>query len=331
MKSYRFLALSIAAAALSFACSGPVADEPSSPDAKPAVESAAPQPPAPSVSREGPPRPVIGNESPTATRSSLPPEPKQEDFYWIGPGDRLEIVVYQHSDLSGTFEVLSDGTIRYPLIGSVHLASLSVQQASEKIETALEEKYLVDAQVNLTVKEYRSKPINVLGAVRSPGKYYLKAQTSLMDMITEAGGPTNLAGDTVVLTRRIVDRNTGNSYSKTFTLSLTDLLKGQSSDLDIPIVDGDTINLPERMLFYVSGEVNKPGPYRLESGMTLLKAISAAGGLGKFATKRNVEIHRKVAGEEQVLRFNVGGIESQDEPDPPVLADDMIIVARRFF
>lgn len=318
-------------------CLAPEGEEPEAAPAAPV--SAAPRPvvsPGPSPQPGAPaaaavPVPPSKGDVPVSSAPTAELLLRGDLPYRVGPGDRLEITVYGHQDLTGIFTVLADGTVRYPLVGSIRLADLTPKEASEKLENTLGENYLVNPQVSLTVKEYLSKPVNVLGSVQKPGKYYLKAQTTVTDILTEAGGLSQASGDTVVISRRIQDRRTGNSYTKNYTLNLAELLKGQSPDLNVLLVEGDTVNVPERTLFYVSGEVAKPGSYKLESGMTLLKAISAAGGLGKFATKRGVEIHRKVAGEEQVLKFNLGSIEEREEPDPSILAEDVIIVSRRFF
>ncbi len=330
------ISLLLAAALFACRCSAPVEPEPVQPAIAesaalaPSGNASAPHDP-PKVGSAAPAPIVKPAPPPVAPVAAGPPQSISGGIYRIGAGDRLEIAVYQHADLSGVFTVLPDGSVRYPLVGPIRISDLSVKEASEKIEAALEERYLVDAQVNLIVKDFLSKPVNVLGAVRTPGKYYLKAQTTLMDVLTEAGGLGATSGDEVVVTRRIRDPKGTLTYAKTFTLSLTELMKGQNQDLNVLLEEGDTVNVPERMLFYVSGEVMKPGSYRLDSGMTLLKAITAAGGLGKFATKRGVEIHRKVTGEEQVLKYNLARIEDQEEPDPAVLADDVVIVARRFF
>jgi len=336
------LAILLGLSCFAAACSGPV-DE-SADAGNPAgetipvrtaaeVPASAVLPPATSVR---PPSPKETTASPAPIEAPVPAVPTSQSApdrdvpYRIGGGDSLEVTVYHHQDLTGRYKVDPDGTIRYPLIGSMRVAGLTAKEASDRLKAALEEKYLVEAQLNLEVKEFLSKPVNVLGSVRIPGKYYLKAQTTLMDILTEAGGAAANSGDVVTVTRRVSDGK-GGSFSKIFTMSLPELLRGQGSSMNILLQEGDTVNLPERPPFYVYGEVIRPGPYRVESGMTLLKAISAAGGLGKFASKRGVEIHRKVGGVEDVLRFNLSKIEGQDEPDPPILAEDIINVTRRFF
>lgn len=331
MKTAVSLAFLPLVAWLAVGCASPESEVQASPVT---VESEVAPTPAPVTPAAAPaPAPVrpAASAPPVSVTRDTSPIPPADPIYRIGAGDKIEVSVFGQPELSGIYTVLSDGTLKYPLIGTVRIADLGAKEAGEKLEAALEEKYLVDAQVNVNVKEFLARPVNVLGSVRAPGKYYLKAQTTVTDILTEAGGLTGESGDTIVITRRVNDKKTGSTYTKTFTLNLAELLKGQDPELNVLLADGDTINVPERMLFYVSGEVTRPGSYKLDTGMTLLKAISAAGGLGKFATKRGVEIHRKVAGEEQVLKFNLGRIEDREEPDPVVMAEDVIIVARRFF
>ena len=310
------------------ACEAPVEESTETTEA-PAAAPSAPAAPERAGADSARPRPAGKGGAESGATSA--PIPTEVPAYRIGPGDRLEIKVFKHEDLSGLFEVLPDGTIRYPLIGSIKLGDLTVKEASDRLEVALEQNYLVEAQLSVGIKEYLSRPVSVVGSVEKPGKYYLKAQTTVMDIITEAGGLRDDAGDVIVLTRKVQDRR-GGSTPRTWNLAVSELLRGNDPSFNVPLAEGDVVNVPQRTLFTVYGEVGKPGSYKLQRGMTLLKAISEAGGLGKYATKKGVEVHRKAEdGTETVLRFNLARIEDQDDPDPEIAPGDTIVVARRFF
>jgi polysaccharide export outer membrane protein len=239
--------------------------------------------------------------------------------YTVGDGDVLDINVYENDDLSTTVRVSANSTIRVPLIGEVDVANLTVSGVAAKIEALLADGYLVNPQVDVFVQEYRSKKVIILGQVNDPGLYELRGKTTLLEFISTAGGLTDDVGSTATIKRQAPE----GSETDNITIDLNRLIKKGDTTLNIPIRDGDSVYISKADVYYVSGEVNKPGSYTLETGTTIIMAITTAGGFSKIASKNKVKVNRVVDGQQQVFE-NV-------KMDMPVLADDVIIVPESFF
>ena len=239
--------------------------------------------------------------------------------YTVGDGDVLEIHVYENDDLSTTVRVSSDATIRVPLIGEVDVKNLTVSQVSAKIEKLLSDGYLVNPHVDVFVKEYRSKKVIILGQIKTPGLYELRGKTTLLEFISTAGGLTEDVGSTATIKRKTADADGSNKI----VINLDRLIKKGDTTLNAQIRDGDSVYISKADIYYVSGEVNKPGSYKLDADITIIKAITTAGGFSKIAAKNRVKVTRTINGRKQILE-NV-------KMDMPVLPDDVIIVPESFF
>ncbi|MCP4117793.1 MAG: periplasmic polysaccharide biosynthesis/export protein [Desulfobacteraceae bacterium] len=247
------------------------------------------------------------------------PLPAAGGKYFVGNGDVLDINVYENDDLSTTVRVTADETIRVPLIGEVSVKGLTVSQVSKKLERLFADGYLVNPQVDVFIKEYRSKKATILGQVRNPGLFELRGETTLLEFISKAGGMMLDAGNTATIKRKSVS----NSPEDTISIDLERLIKKGDTSLNLPIKDGDSVYIAKADIFYVSGEVKKPDSYRLDSDITVIKAITRAGGFSKIAAKGKVKIIRIIDGKKRVLE-NVN-------MDEPVLPDDVIVVPESFF
>jgi polysaccharide export outer membrane protein len=137
--------------------------------------------------------------------TDLPPVPSRETVLEgaaLGPGDVVEVRVYQEKDLTGDYRVDADGQFDFPLIGAVKAEGLTAGELAQQIETLLKEKYLRDPQVSVFVKEFNSKKVFVLGQVKKPGTFKFEDRMTIVQLVTLAGGFTNLAArDRTVLTR----------------------------------------------------------------------------------------------------------------------------------
>jgi polysaccharide export outer membrane protein len=249
-----------------------------------------------------------------------------EPVYGVGVGDVLTVTAFQHEEITGRFQVAEDGTITYPLIGQVHVAGRTVAEVSALLERLLERDYFVDVQLHVEVGEYRSHPVTVFGEVRSPGTFYLRGRTVLTDIIAEAGGLGAAAGPEIELRRKVGPEG---EEPEVITLSTTKVMTGEQGH-DIVLRDGDVISVGQRQLYFITGEVSRPGQYEIMRGMTLMQALSQAGGQSKFASQ-DVEIHRDSDGEKTITSYDLGAIRKGREGDPPIKAGDVIIVRRRFF
>ncbi len=247
--------------------------------------------------------------------------------YRIGVGDKIEIGVFGHEDLAKVVEVRSDGTINYPLIGDIRVMGKTVAEIDAEITRVLGKDYLVDPQVSVDVREYQSQWVTIIGEVRTPGKYVLKRNMRVIDVLAEAGGATKEAGSQILITRQNQD-----GPPRQIALDRNRLLSQDNQETNIPLQHGDILAVGERDLFYIRGEVARPGPYQFEGGLTILRAISYAGGFSQFANRKQVDILRAGAnGVQEKISVNLKAIEEGKKMDLPLRPGDTVIVPRRIF
>ena len=240
--------------------------------------------------------------------------------YVVGEGDVLRIVVYDHDDLTTTARVSGEGVITFPLIGQVEVKGLTLSRIADKITSLLADGYVVNPQVNIFIQEFRSKKAFIMGEVQKPGLYVLSGQTTFMGLLAEAGGLTKDAGDRAIIKRKA---NPSDKNESVITVDLKRLIEKGDTSLDVPIIDGDSIYITKAGVFYVTGEVKKPDAYKYEDGITIIKAITMAGGFTDKASKGRVKILRKVSGKEETL--------DKLSMDEPVKPNDVIVVPESFF
>ena len=250
--------------------------------------------------------------------------------YTLGAGDVLRVSVYDHPDLSQEVTIEADGSFHYPLLGRVQAANLVVQQLETLLVRRLAEGYLVSPQVGVTVTQYKSQQVYVMGAVKTPGPYPLRRQATVLEMLSAAGGPIPDAGLEVMLVRATDAQALPSDRLKTATASagqsairlpLDQLLTGGVSQR-IALHDGDVIYVPAGAFVYVTGEIQRPGRYRLERDTTIMKAVTLAGGFTKFAAKKTMKVQRVVDGHRQ---------EFQASLDDSLQAEDVVVVPASLF
>jgi polysaccharide biosynthesis/export protein len=206
----------------------------------------------------------------------------------LGPGDSVALHVFGQPDMDTVLGVTDNGTVNVPLAGSVPVAGLSADAAARRVEKALKDGgYLLDPHVTLTVTASLSQRVSVLGEVRNPGRYPVDSKTTVVDLLAEAGGLTELGSDTVY-----VLRTESGGQIKRYSVSLKGLSDQRHQAPSQLIVAGDQLVVPRAEQFYIMGEVQKPDKYKLEPNMTVMQAISLAGGLTAKGTYRRVEIKR---------------------------------------
>jgi len=165
--------------------------------------------------------------------SRLSDTPPLQKEYMLGPGDILDIDVYQVEELKRTVRINSSGTIKFPPAGNIAVSGLTVTEAENKMEKSLS-KYLRKPQVTIFVKEYESQRVTILGAVKEPMIYVLREQQYLMDIISAAGGVEKEAGDICYIQRG----------KETLVIDLDRLLYNGDVRMNIPVYYGDVINIP---------------------------------------------------------------------------------------
>jgi polysaccharide export outer membrane protein len=256
--------------------------------------------------------------------------PQYPEEYIIGGMDVLDIQVYQEPDLSGSFRVAASGQMPFPLIGGVQVAGLTPPQAQERLEALLKDGYLKRPQVVVTVKEYRSKGVSVLGAVNNPGAYQLSGgRVTLLDLLSMAGGVSLEEGSKSL----ILLRPEANGETRTRTINLDRLLKAGDPALNVTVQPHDAIYVAKADAVIVYGEVKNPGTYALEGqAMTVLEALSRAGGLTTLAAPNRTRIIRLEDGVEKSLRVRVADVIAGERmKDLTLQAGDVIVVPESYF
>jgi polysaccharide export outer membrane protein len=238
--------------------------------------------------------------------------------YQVGTGDVLDITVYDNDDLKTRVRVGNDGTIVMSLLGQVEVSNLTVTQISDKITSLLADGYLIKPQVNVFIKEFRSKKVVVLGRVRTPGLVELSGPISFLELVSKAGGLENDAGDTATIKRK------ENGEDTLILIDLVSLVEGGDISQNIQILDGDTVVISKAGMCYVTGEVNEPGSYPCGDGSTVLQLIALANGFNGKASKSSVRIVRFVDNEKTILK-------DVDLDGTVVFDNDVIVVPESFF
>ena len=200
------------------------------------------------------------------------------------------------------------------------VGGLTSAQAAKVIAEKLDGEYIINPQVAIFVQEFRSKKVVIIGEVVRPGLYELSGPTTLLELISKAGGLTRNAGQEATVRR--TPKN-GQNVTSDITVSVKELLEAGHEAVDISLMDGDTINVPKSGVVYVTGQVNRPAAYPIEPDMTVIKAITMAGGFSSIAAQDKVKIIRKVNGQEQILEK----VPFHEKLFP----DDVMVVPESFF
>ena len=239
--------------------------------------------------------------------------------YKVGPDDVLAITVYDNPDLSGDFSVSSDGSIVYPLLGQVPVAGSGIGEIKNTIARMLQKDYLYNPIVSVTVKEYKSQKVKVLGNVGKPGIYYLDSPTRLFDLLSKAEGLSGqvgkiMRGQKARIVRQKDDSDASGSSGKieTIHVDLYQLLVEGREDVNIYLSGGDVVYIPKTKTIHVIGEVKQSGSFPYEENMTVLKAITLAGGGSKKTFTKNIYIRRMEDGREIKIK---AGMEEVLFPD----------------
>jgi polysaccharide export outer membrane protein len=257
-------------------------------------------------------------------------EPGGSATYRIGPKDLLEIRVFEEKSLNVDLRVEEDGSIELPLLGSFDVGGLTEDEAAQRLEEALERSYLQKASVTVSIREYRSRPISVIGAVNSPGNLELSGRWTLLEALTAAGGLSDNHGGRVYVLRRAA-----NGLTDQLTVDLEDLLVRGDVRYNIPIFAADLINVPVAVdiSIFCLGEVASPGAVVFSSSdrPTLLAVIAKAGGLTERASAK-IRVRRRASdGTVEEIEVNYKRILSGKDPDLEMRDGDLVVIKESFF
>ncbi len=265
-----------------------------------------------------------------ATASSPSVAPVQPQGYRIGPKDLIGVRVFEEPQLNVERRVSEDGVISLPLIGDFSVAELTAPQVSTKLKTLLETCCLTRASVEIEVREFRSKPISVIGAVKQPGPLAFSGRWTLLEAITAAGGLAEGHGNEIYVLRR-----GENGLSDQIAISVDDLFQKGDAAANIPIFANDMINVPAtvNVTIYCLGEVAHPGAVVFQSTerITILAAIARAGGLSDRASKSLLIKRQHRGSAEQEVKVDYRAIVRGKAPDVPLEEGDVIVVKESFF
>jgi polysaccharide biosynthesis/export protein len=217
------------------------------------------------------------------------PAGSQPAEYRLGAGDVVRIVVFQNPELTLETRITETGVISYPLLGVVRLGGMSITDAERSLADGLKNgNFLKNPQVTLIVLQVRGHQASVLGQVNRPGRYPIEmADMRLTDLLALAGGTAPGGSDVVIVT------GTRNGQPFRQEVDLPTLFSPAGGGKDLMIINGDTAWVDRQPLVYIYGEVQRPGPMRLEREMTLLQALATGGGLTQRGTDKGIKVHRK--------------------------------------
>jgi polysaccharide export outer membrane protein len=204
-----------------------------------------------------------------------------------------------------------------PLLGPVQVGGLTVPKVSEKLSKLMADGYLVNPMINVFVDEFRSKNAVVLGHVNTPGLLELSGPTTLLQLLSKAGGLKDGSGDTASIKR------TTDGKQEVIVIDLVSLLEGGVLANNVAIQEGDTVFVSKGGMCYVTGEVEKPGAYPCKDEPTVLKLIALAGGFTGKAAKSSVNIVRVLNGEKNIMK--------KVDLQQSLLPDDVIVVPEGFW
>lgn len=239
----------------------------------------------------------------------------------ISAGDLLDVEVFDTTELSGKLRVDEHGSIALPIAGDLAVSGMTAEQAGHAIEQKLlTANILKDPHVSVTVLEYATQGVTVLGEVKNPGVYPLLGTHGLLDLISAAGGATPNAGKAVTVTHR-ADPNHPEIVN-------VESKPGSTVAYNIDIQPGDTIMVSHAGIIYVVGEVGKPGGFLIENNdrLTVLQAVALAQGTTRVASLNHAKLIRKTGGTREELPIPLKKILSNKAPDQLLADGDILFV-----
>jgi polysaccharide export outer membrane protein len=238
----------------------------------------------------------------------------------IGPGDLLQLSVFDVPELAQSVRVSDTGDATLMLLGVLHLEGLTAAEAQTVIEDRLRQgNFLLDPHVSLIIREYRTQGVSVLGEVRKPGVYQVLGTRNLLDVISEAGGTTPFAAPQATVKRR--------ASQEKFTASLSN----DPAELlarDVELQPGDTVIVPKAGIVYVLGDVGRPGGYLMQNSgrISLLQAVAMAQGVNRTASRKHTRLIRRTASGVKESVFDLKQVLEGRAADPELRPEDIVYI-----
>jgi polysaccharide biosynthesis/export protein len=253
--------------------------------------------------------------------SNLPTQP-------VGPDDLLALSVYDSPELTRTVRVDVNGNIRLPMLKDpIQVGGMVPPQMESAIAQALmKDKVLVDPIVTVTIVEYQSRPVNVVGAVKTPLVFQATRPIPLLDAIARAGGMREDAGSDIVVSRQVV--KDGKPSRETQTIPVRKLIDNADPSLNVMLHGGEEVLVPEALKIYVVGNVKRPGAYpvRDDEETTILQMLALSEGLAPYSAKVAYVYRRAPGGTKTEVPVELAKIMKRKSPDVPLKANDILYI-----
>jgi len=238
----------------------------------------------------------------------------------IGPGDLLDLSVFDVPELTQVVRVSDAGDATLVLLGSLRLDGLTAAEAQALIEDRLQKGNLIlHPHVSVIIREYGTQGVSVLGEVRKPGVYQVLGTRNLLDIISEAGGTTPFAAQEATVKRR--------ASPEKFTASLSND-PAQLLAHDVELRPGDTVIVPKAGIVYVLGDVGRPGGYIMQNNgrITLLQVVAMAQGVNRTAARKHTRLIRKTAAGVDETILNLKQVLEGGAADPELQPEDIVYI-----
>jgi polysaccharide biosynthesis/export protein len=257
----------------------------------------------------------------------------------IGPGDLLDISVFEAPEMNRTLRVSANGEISMELLGAVKASGLTPSELESVLREQLRRTYMKDPHVGVFVRELESHPVSVIGAVRKPGVFQIRGAKTVIELLSMAGGPADDAGDTVLIMRggafpgpnqARVQEDARARDDKVEQVNLSELMESRNGALNLQVFPGDIVKVSTTGLVYVVGEVKRPGGFPLKNNqsVSLLQALALAEGLTRTSASSRARIVRTdlKTGKRIEIPVNLSKILANKAADPGLLPADILFV-----
>ena len=262
------------------------------------------------------------------------------------PGDLLSITVWDEPDISGEFKVTQEGRLILNWVEPIEINGLNLEEAKEKIFSVLKKKYIKDPKITaLSIKEFASSKVSLMGEVKKPGDYRIAGDTNLLKILLEAGGPAAEASDSIIILRKgeVKKGEEGKEHELIKeSHNLSQLMSAKEGSQNVKIKAGDVVYIPgSRGLMEagsvengvtVLGAVNKIGVFRFREGYTAMNAIIDAGGFTKYASKNRTTLIRGKGNDRKSIVVKMGDVmDKGDKKKDMVLQPGDILIVKEGF
>lgn len=265
--------------------------------------------------------------------------------YRVGPEDQLAIAIYGQEKLNREMRVNGQGEITMPMVGVVKVAGMTTQEIEKHLMELYDARFLVNPQITVEVKEFRHQRVAVTGAVAKPGSYELIGPRTLLEVLSLAGGFSNVPGGTTGQAGDVVNvirqQNAPDSaktvrtasvkpfapQTETLVIDLRRLVSGKEPGLNIIVRNGDVVHVPFAGTAYVLGGVRRPGNIVVKENLTVSQAVAQAGGVDPILGSNKITIMRfDDQGKPISINTNLGNIIARKDPDLPLKDNDVVVV-----